>query len=332
MDTNASILQAFLDVGPNVHLSGESLAEKLGISRVAVHSRIKKLEQSGIQFQATPRKGYHLVDEPEQLHQDLLTAYMAKDQVPLKSASVLPSTDSTNLEVERRLVNNEPVPFAILAHHQTHGRGRLGRSWQSSHDGNLYMSVGFRPETPSTAIAPFSLWAGVHIANALRKLLDIPFQVKWPNDLHVEGKKVAGILCEAKLELDRVQTLVFGFGLNVNQDADSFPGGLRTPANSLKSILGKPAPIHSVTTTVLLAVLQAYADCQLPDAGMALKNAFGLVDALNNQAVEVQRGSQIMHGEAKGIDENGNLLVVTADETTLSVSSGDVTLKPLSFC
>jgi len=328
MVTNASILQAFLDAGPEVHLSGESLAEKLGVSRVAVHARIKKLEQSGIHFQATPRKGYQLVDEPEQLHQDLLSAYVSQDKVNLESVEVLPSTDSTNLEVERRLANNEPAPFAVLAHQQTQGRGRLGRAWQSSHAGNLYMSVGFRPETSTTAIAPFSLWAGVHIANVLRTLLDIPLQVKWPNDLHVEGKKVAGILCEAKLELDRVQTLVFGFGLNVNQDAASFPEGLRTPANSLKTILGKPAPIHSVTTSVLKAVLRAYEDCQLPEAGMALKNAFGLVDALNNKAVEVQSGTQTMSGVANGIDENGNLLVVT-EETTVAVCAGDVTLKPL---
>ena len=328
---NASILQAFLDAGPNAHLSGESLAEKLGISRVAVHSRIKKLELSGIRFQATPRTGYQLVDEPERLHQDLLSAYIEQGNVALKSAMVLPSIDSTNLEVERRLAYNEPTPFAIMAHQQTHGRGRLGRSWQSSHDGNLYMSLGFRPETATTAIAPFSLWAGVHIANALKELLGIPVQVKWPNDLHVEGKKVAGILCEAKLELDRVQTLVFGFGLNVNQDASTFPEGLRTPADSLKSILGKAAPIHSVATTVLHAVLHAYEACQQPEAGVALKNAFGTVDALCKKVVEVQTGTQTISGTANGIDEDGNLLVVTAEESTIQVSAGDVTLKPCNI-
>ena len=328
--SNSRILEAFLKAGSDTYLSGESLAKELSISRVAVHSRLKKLEQSGIQFKAIPRKGYRLLSEPEHLQSDLLGAYLSLDNVPLQSCTLLETVDSTNYEVDRRLSQNSPVPLAVLAHKQTQGRGRLGREWHSDNTGNLYMSIGFRPEAESTAISLFSLWAGVRIAETLRKLLEIEVMVKWPNDLQVEGRKIAGILCEAKLELGRVQALVFGFGLNVNQDASSLPSGLRTPANSLKSILGEIAPIHGITAKVIEAVLAAYEDCSKAAGGTALQSTFHSLDALSGRPIEIQAGNCLKSGVARGIDEDGNLLLETETGTITPISSGDVSIVPTS--
>ena len=328
--SNSQLLQAFLEAGSKVFLSGEALASHLHISRVAVHSRIKKLELSGISFEAIPRKGYRLVREPEELHSDLLGAYLSRDSISLHSIRVLSSIDSTNLEVDRMLANDCPAPLAVIAHHQSRGRGRLGRVWHSESSGNLYLSLGFRPEVSTSGMSPFSLWAGVRIAQCLRELLGIPVEVKWPNDLHVEGRKIAGILCEAKLELDRVQTLVFGFGLNVNQDASSLPEDLRTPANSLKSILGEMAPIHPITVGVIKSVLNAFADSSKQESGLTLQSAFKPLDALYGKVVQVQSGLETISGVAYGIDVLGNLLLETEKGKMKPISAGDVSVIPSS--
>ena len=325
---NAAILRSFLDARQGDYLSGEALAEGHGVSRVAIHSRLKKLEQSGIHFDAVPRKGYRLASEPPILHPDLLEAYIRKAGLGLGAVNVLEETDSTNLEADRRLASNCPAPFAVFARCQSQGRGRLGRNWHSTDPGNLYMSVGFRPGSPGAGLSRFSLWAGVHIATALREATDLPVQVKWPNDLHIDGKKVGGILCEAKLELDCIQTLVFGFGLNVNQDAGSLPTGLRTPATSLFSLLGRPVPVHPLAVDILRAVLHAYRDCQQPLAGENLKQAFASLDALKGKVVQAQNGNLVTTGVANGIDEQGNLLLLTKGNQTVPIPAGDVSLAP----
>jgi len=333
MTTNAAILQSFLQGDIEQFISGEALATGHGISRVAVNARIRKLEKSGLKFEAVPRRGYRIKSEPLELHPDLLEAHLHSQEQQLlegESVHLLDETDSTNLEVERRLAAGAEAPLAIIAKSQTQGRGRMGRNWHSTHPGNLYLSIGFRPKTPSTALASFSLWAGVRLAQALNKMTSLPIKVKWPNDLHVKGCKLAGILCEAKFELDRMQTMVFGLGLNVNQTAESLPDGLRTPATTLRSLLGEPATIHPLTIIVLKAVLDGYQDCQQPGSGKRLQEEFAPVDALLGQTITTQNGPIKTKGTARGIDEKGNLRLERPDGSILTVPAGDVTLEKQS--
>lgn len=326
MTTNTSILLSFLKLENREFLSGETLATEHGISRVAINARIKKLTQSGIVFEAIPRRGYRLAEEPAQLHSDLLQAHILLNG-PNLAVQVILETDSTNLEVERRLASGETAPIAVIAHNQTEGRGRMGRIWHSTDPRNLYLSIGFRPETLGTAIANFSLWAGVKLAETLQSQTDLPVQVKWPNDLQVGGRKIAGILCEAKMELDRVQTLVFGFGLNVNQDANNLPGGFRTPATTLKTLLGRNVAIHPLTTAILQAVLDGYSASHQSNSGQLLQETFSQFDALRDQPVTTHNGSTKTQGIARGIDECGNLLLQITEGKTISMSAGDVSLK-----
>ncbi len=330
MTTNAELLQSFLQAEEGQYLSGQALAKQHGISRVAVNSRIRKLGEAGLQFEAVPRRGYRLQEEPEELHPDLLEAHLrTTPRSPLgpESVHLLDETDSTNLEVERRLATGAGAPLAVIAKSQSQGRGRMGRTWHSTHPGNLYLSIGFRPETPGTALSSFSLWAGVRLAQAIGRSTGEPVQVKWPNDLHVQGRKLAGILCEAKLELDRVQTLVFGLGLNVNQPAGDLPDDLRTPATSLRSLLQEQVPIHPLAIEVLAAVLDGYHACQQPGSSDRLQDEFASVDALHGQSVTTQNGPVQTQGTACGIDGHGNLLVETPEGTRLPIPAGDVTLR-----
>lgn len=330
MDTNAAILQTLLQAEDEEYLSGETLAKEHGISRVAVNARIRKLKHSGIRFKAVPRRGYLLQAEPAELHPDLLEAHLhlqPNQGFDPAAVHLLEQTESTNLEVERRLGAGAEAPLAVFAKSQTQGRGRMGRAWHSTDPRNLYLSIGFRPGQSGTALASFSLWAGIRLAQTLRNTTDLPVQVKWPNDLQVGGQKIAGILCEAKLELDRVQTLVFGLGLNVNQEADTLPGNLRTPATTLRSLLGATAPIHPLAVQVLTAVLDGYQACQQPGSGQQLQQEFSTVDALFGQVVTIQNGPVETQGTAKGIDLHGNLLLEVPEGKTVPIPAGDVSLK-----
>ncbi len=326
MTANPSILQSFLEAGKDTFISGEELARRHGISRVAIHARIKKLEQSGIMFEAVPRRGYRLASEPPTLNADLLQAHLKQSGTDL-SLHFLEEVDSTNLEVERHLASGDSDPLAVIALRQTHGRGRMGRTWHSTHPGNLYLSIGFRPEAPNAAIGLFSLWAGIRVAESIREATALPVKVKWPNDLHVEGQKIGGILCEAKMELDRVQTLLFGLGLNMNQDAHGLPDNLRTPANTLKSLLGKSVPIHPLTISILQAVTEGYDACQQSGSGKILQKTFLALDALRDKTVTVLNGASENHGVARGIDTQGNLLLEAADGSLSAIRAGDVSLK-----
>ena len=330
MIKNAYILQSFLKAGKEEYISGETLAKEHKISRVAINGRIRKLEETGLHFEAAPRRGYRLQEDPAELHTDLLQAHLLiKQPKAINPASVhlLDAVDSTNLEVERRLGSGADAPLAVIAKSQTQGRGRMGRTWHSEHSGNLYLSVGFRPQVPGADLSSFSLWAGIRLAQALRQFSNLPVQVKWPNDLVVNGRKLAGILCEAKLELDCVQTLVFGLGLNVNQKANTLPEGLRTPATSLYSLRGKPIPIHELTVEVLKAVIDGFHACQKSASGEKLQQEFNSVDALLNQPVTTENGPVETEGTACGIDKNGNLQLETSEGKKILIHAGDVSLR-----
>ena len=134
MIKNAYILQSFLKAGKEEYISGETLAKEHKISRVAINGRIRKLEETGLHFEAAPRRGYRLQEDPSELHTDLLQAHLLiKQPKAINPASVhlLDAVDSTNLEVERRLGSGADAPLAVIAKSQTQGRGRMGRSWHS---------------------------------------------------------------------------------------------------------------------------------------------------------------------------------------------------------
>ncbi|MEC7543604.1 MAG: HTH domain-containing protein, partial [Verrucomicrobiota bacterium] len=137
------------------YLSGSLLAERLKMSRVGVWSRIDKLRKVGLCIEAAQNRGYRLAGEPNQLNIHLLEAWLSENAQPCK-VFLRESTDSTNSEAERLLANGNPAPFAVLANTQTQGRGRLGRSWHSPRDGNLYLSVAFRPDVDLIKLRSFT--------------------------------------------------------------------------------------------------------------------------------------------------------------------------------
>jgi BirA family biotin operon repressor/biotin-[acetyl-CoA-carboxylase] ligase len=325
-DDALTILKALLDA-PDEFVSGSWLAEQLGISRPAIHGKLEKLREQGFEFEAIRNKGYRLTKEPDLLHTDLIRYYMDQASSPMQLL-YFPVIDSTNSEAERQLSFGRKGPFAIASSCQTNGRGRLGREWHSATANNLYLSVAFEPNIPPQALQHFTLWAGIHICRALQDLVPkAPLKIKWPNDLHCDGRKFAGMLTEAKMDADSLRSIIFGIGLNVNSNPAQYPEAIRHSATSLHAVHGEELPLNQVAATVAAAIRSAYDTCILGEGTENIVEAWTPLSSLNGQVVTAIMNGQEITGVASGIDETGALLLQAADGTMQAIRAGDVTLK-----
>jgi BirA family biotin operon repressor/biotin-[acetyl-CoA-carboxylase] ligase len=321
-----TILKALLSA-PNSFVSGSLLAEQLGMSRPAIHGKLDKLREQGFEVEAIRNKGYHITKEPEVLHADLIRYYTEQSGSQM-DVLYFPVIDSTNSEAERQLSHRRKAPFAIASSCQTKGRGRLGREWHSATADNLYLSVVFEPNIPPQALQHFTLWAGIHICRALQSFVpQAPLKIKWPNDLHCDGRKFAGMLTEAKMDADSLRSIVFGIGLNVNSNPSKFPQELRKTATSLYAVGGQELRLNQVAAKVIAAIQSAYNTCILGSSSENLVEAWTPLSSLNGQVVTAIMNNQEITGIASDIDETGALILIAEDGTVQKVRAGDVTLK-----
>ena len=321
------ILKALQDAGGSF-VSGSLLAGQLGVSRPAIHGKLDKLRGEGFVFEAVRNRGYRLAKEPGLLHPALLRCALDRLGNGMRFR-YFPVVDSTNSEAERRCASGEPSPFAIVSSCQTNGRGRLGRTWCSDSAENLYLSLLFEPDIPPQQLQHFTLWAGICICRMLQEnVAGAPLKVKWPNDLHCGGRKFAGMLTEAKLDADRIRSIVFGLGLNVNGNPNEFPDEVRPLATSLRAIGGRPLPLNELAAAVIHAVGEAYEICiQKKDTPQKLSEAWGPLDALAGRQVTAVLAGKEITGVADGIDESGALRLRTRGGRVEAVRAGDVTLR-----
>lgn len=325
-DLDSSILLAFLDA-EGEPVSGDRLAKELGVSRVAIWSRLERLRAAGFVFAASTRKGYVLRTVPRQLDHALLDAHLRRLKVAPK-VEFLAAVDSTNSEAERRLAVGQEAPFAVLARTQKAGRGRLGRKWHSAPSGNLYLSLAFRPFIPPERLRPFTLWMGLALCAHMEKALGLKLGLKWPNDLQsADGRKVAGMLTEARLDADSVRELVFGVGLNLTGAPKDFPSELRTVAGSLEAALGAPLDLNRVAAGVIAALFRAWEQFEEGTWSRSFRRLWSSYDVLAGKSVRVGLRGDPIAGIVDGIDEEGSLILRTGGGRRAVVSSGEVTLR-----
>ncbi len=331
MTTDARILLALLRAGPD-YISGETIAADLGVTRVGVHARLEKLRGHGFEIEAARHKGYRLIGEPAQLHPAWIEALLAEAgrELTLVYHSVI---DSTNSEAERLLAAGQETPFAVIAEKQTSGRGRLGRVWHSPAEGNLYLTLGFRPLLSPTRMGTFTLWMGARLAQMLRRETKLPLTVKWPNDLLCRGRKLAGLLAEARIDTDRMRDCLLGIGLNVNSQPSTWPAPAASTATSLTAELAalggtgaKPLNLNRLVATILGELTSAYDDFVAGDITNRLMILWPEVDGVAGQTVDIRSGTQEWRGQVQGITREGALLVKLSDGAVRSFHAGEVSL------
>jgi BirA family biotin operon repressor/biotin-[acetyl-CoA-carboxylase] ligase len=328
-DSTVTVLMALLGAGEGGYVSGEELAERLGVSRVSVWGRLKKLQADGFELEAVRGRGYRLVKEPAALHPVMLEACL-RLRHPRGGPAVifLPETDSTNEEAGRALAAGRSAPFVIFAGRQTAGRGRLGRAWHSAEAGGLYVSFGFQPRLPPARMPKFTLWMGLSLGRLLNETYALPVRVKWPNDLVHEGRKLAGMLTEARIDADVMRDLIFGLGLNVNGDPAKWKGAAAARvAGTLQQVnSGRALSIHAVAADVAWTGAQAYEAFVSGRFAAEFDELWARYDSLRGREVAVTMADGVLRGKAAGLDANGALRLTLPDGSRRVVQSGDVTL------
>ena len=323
-DTDVVILKALLQANSNF-VSGNLLANALGISRVGVWARLDKLRADGFGVEAIRHRGYRLTDEPPCINDSLVRAYLelggSKVDFLFKS-----EVGSTNTEAEKELASGRQTPFAVLAQRQSSGRGRMGRQWHSEDSGNLYASFAFRPQLPPAQMQMITLWMGVQICRYINERLTLPAQIKWPNDILSGGKKLCGILAEARVDSDRTRDLIFGIGINVNSDCSKWPAETAAVATSLSSVGNRPLKINLVAAELVEVVSRAYERYIAGDYLHEMLELWSRYDALAGLVVRGSKGQEEIVGTAKGIDESGNLLLALENGQIRKIQAGEVSI------
>jgi len=323
-DTDVVILKALLQANSNF-VSGNLLAGELGISRVGVWARLEKLREEGFGVEAIRHRGYRLTGAPPSINENLVRAYL--DLGGSKTDFIFRrEVESTNTEAEKELADGRKTPFAVLAQRQTKGRGRMGRQWHSMDEGNLYASFAFSPQLPPAQMTMITLWMGVQLCRYINERLSLPAQIKWPNDIVSGGKKLCGILAEARIDSDRTRDLIFGIGINVNSDCTGWPAETAAVATSLASIGGRPLRINLVAAELVEVVCRAYERYVAGDFTPEIFELWNRYDALAGLVVRGSKGREEIVGTAKGIDEHGNLLLALEDGSIRRIQAGEVSI------
>ncbi len=319
------ILRELLAADP-AWVSGAKLATKLGISRVAVWQHMEKLRAAGFAFEAQRARGYRLSARPSAPHAALIATEL-KVRPRGFSLVVLDDTDSTNDEASRQLGAGRPAPFAVVARRQTSGRGRLGRAWHSEANGNLYLSVAFRPRVAPDRMGAFTLWMGLNVCELLANFAKVSPGLKWPNDILFDGRKAGGILTEARIDADEIRDLVFGLGLNINSPAGGWPSVLGDRAISLAEVTGAPLDFNRLAAALIGRILLAYQKFVDGDYTKTFADLWHRYDILRGREIAVLEGGRRHAGTVAGLDDEGALLLRDSSGRTARYRAGEVTIE-----
>ncbi len=307
------------------YVSGQELCEALGVSRTAVWKGMQKLKKEGYQIEAIPNKGYRLVESPDIIDPDELSS-IRQTAWAGKKIVYFDVTDSTNIQAKRLAEEGAPHGTLVIAGRQEAGRGRRGRAWESPAQDGVFMTVLLRPDLKPKDASMLTLVAAMAVAKAVRQLYGLPAMIKWPNDVLLSGKKICGILTEMSAEIDSVNYLVTGIGINVSNR--KFEGEVSQMATSILLEGGKRAR----RVELIEAVWEQYE--KYYDLFMKKMDLSDIVEEYNGSLVNLGRQVRILDpkepfvGTAEGITPKGELLVETG-QGTRRVSSGEVSVRGL---
>lgn len=303
-------------------VSGEAISSRLQVSRAAIWKAVNKLRETGYEIASVTNKGYQLVSipdilTPEELQNGLHTRFMGQ------TVQYFPQTDSTNNAAKRTWDLPEGTLFITEA--QTDGRGRRGNAWASPPGSGIWMSLLLKPNLPPENIAEITLIAGLAVTRGINRHLPAPAQagIKWPNDVVMNGKKICGILTELSAEIDAVNYVVTGIGINVN--TPSFPADLENKATSLFLETGIKQNRAVLVRSVLEEFEKWYTD-YLAQGFSAVSDAYKACCVTLGKQVRVTKGTESFTAQAVDLAAGGQL-IVERDGEMVTINSGEVSVR-----
>lgn len=306
-------------------ISGEDLSNKLGISRTAVWKHIKKLKEEGYNIESVNKKGYRLVSFPG----DLLTSenikYNLQTEMIGDNIHHLQTIDSTN-EYLKRIGDKSTDGTVVISEEQTRGKGRMGRTWQSNSGEGIWMSLLLKPNIIPFKAPFITLVAGVSVVTALRKL-NVPAQIKWPNDIILNDKKICGILTELSAEIERVNYVIVGMGMNVKNMY--FSGELEHKATSLYKE-GYVLQRVDIVDKILYEFEKNYIDYIENDNKEHVLNLFRQYSNIINKEIYLIKNDKRELVTCIDINDSGNLIIKDKDNNIREIMSGEVSIRGIN--
>lgn len=318
---NKDILNTLLDAQDFV--SGQELSEKLGVTRTTICNNIKEIRKAGFQVESVTNKGYRITEKTRHINAVLIERNL-KTKTLGRTIYETQETESTNTYLKQASLKGCPDGSLAVTHMQTSGKGRLGRVWKTERDSSAIMSYILMPQISPKDIAAVTQVVGLAVCRVLNRLFNINCEIKWPNDIICKNKKLCGILCEMSAELDRVNYIIPGIGINCDQE--SFPEEISQKATSIYLETGKypdknliVAEILNETEKILLTT-GFYFDRSLIEEYTSLCATIG-------RQVQFYRDGAQMSGTAIAITGDGELAVETPDHKSYLINSGEVTVQ-----
>jgi BirA family transcriptional regulator, biotin operon repressor / biotin---[acetyl-CoA-carboxylase] ligase len=286
--------------------SGAEVASALGVSRAAVWKGVERLRRRGYEIAGAAGRGYRLMRVADRLLPAQIRRHWRAKRFAgeIVHREVVDSTNRLAAEIAR---GGAAEGTCVVAERQTAGRGRLGRSWVSPAHRNAYLSLILRPPLPPNALSQLTLVAAVALAETIEAESGIRPGIKWPNDVILSGRKVAGILTELEAEAEQVRFVILGIGVNLNASLADFPPELRRKATSLALAAGRPVDRAAFAGRLLAALEAAYEEF-LACGFAGLRERYESFHALVGRRVRVE-GARPSAGVVRGIDADGALLV-----------------------
>jgi len=308
-------------------VSGEELGKKLNVSRTSVSKQIQKLRQEGYDVESTVSQGHRLKRLPDLLRPEEVCPRLTT-QILGTEIYYFSEIGSTNDEAKKKAVAGCPEGTLVITETQLGGRGRLSRGWFSPVAKGLWFSVVLRPPFPPQEAPKCTLMAAVALNRAIRDVTGIPCGIKWPNDILCNGRKLVGILTEMSAEMDAINHIVIGMGINVNIDETELPPELKTIATSVSIETGAEVSRIDLFIKVLERLEEIY--LQVKTGGFSV-----VLDAWRQESITLGRMVNVIGldksfvGKAIDIDNDGALLVET-EQGVERVLAGDVSIRPVT--
>jgi len=307
-------------------ISGEELGRSIGISRTAVWKHINELKSEGYEIDSVPSKGYCFISAPDallpaEIRTGLKTQLIGRDIAYQRET---PSTQEIAKALASQGVSEGTI---VVAETQSKGRGRVGRQW-SSPRGGVYFSIILRPDMKPSEALRLPLVAGVAVAQAMKQETKLEPRLKWPNDIMLGSKKIGGILTEMNAEMDRLDWVIIGVGLNVNTSHKSFPADVEETATSLMEVCGRIIPRVTLLQDILFEFESLYEELTrsgfepVRDKWKTLSNTIG-------EKVVVSLPNGQIKGTAVDIDADGALILQKDDGSFEKIIAGVVKLRKL---
>jgi BirA family transcriptional regulator, biotin operon repressor / biotin---[acetyl-CoA-carboxylase] ligase len=312
----------------NNFISGEKISESLGVTRAAVWKYIKTLKEEGYEIESVSRKGYRLISSPDLLTYEELSPIL-NNKIIGKSIIYLDSVDSTNTYAKRLAAEGAEEGTVVISEEQTSGRGRLGREWISPKYKGIWMSIILRPDMEPMSVPGITQVAAAAVSKALRSL-GVKAYIKWPNDIILNYKKICGILTEMSGEINKVNYVIVGIGINVNTEEWEFPEEVKDTATSLKIEQGVGIERKRLAAKILDDFKELYEEIVMKNSiktSIEICRKYSIL--IDKEVKIINRGNEAI-AKAIGLSEDGKLIVKYKDGKIDEIISGEVSIRGIN--